>query len=344
MNVNKFKVLFKFKFKKTLIIPQEAILLWSWWARKIMKTRTIQQQAQHHQQTGPTLTIVINIEQTVIATISKLLIRWKRCWLTTTWVPVGRGRKGNTYDGLGVFDAQPCPSRKRQGERGTLTMVLVCLTRSPVPAGRGRKGNTYDGLGVFDAQPCPSREREKGEHLWWSWCVWCTALFQQEGRGRKGNTYDGLGVFDAQPCPSRKGEDERGTLTMVLVCLMHSPVPAGRDREKGEHLRWSWCVWCTALSGCAERRTDMACWRTPATPQSPFCNTQEKMLYFGGKKETNSPSQTKNNNPLLSCTTKKGVTLSWFMLKTVELPSVKTSGNMPSTMDDVIMWSLEDPI
>ena len=59
--------------------------------------------------------------------------------------------------------------------------------------------------------------------------------------------------------------------------------------EKREHLRWSWCVWYTALSGCAERRTDTACWQTPATRQSPFCNTQEKMLYFGGKKQTNSP-------------------------------------------------------
>ena len=71
--------------------------------------------------------------------------------LTHSPVPAGRERrKGNTYDGLGVFDAQPCSSRKGEGERGTLMMVLVCLMHSPVPAGR---------------------ERTKGEHLRWSWCV-----------------------------------------------------------------------------------------------------------------------------------------------------------------------------
>ena len=54
---------------KTLIIPQGAILLLSWRARKIIihkvkKTITIQQ-TQHHQQKSLTLTIVIiiNIER-----------------------------------------------------------------------------------------------------------------------------------------------------------------------------------------------------------------------------------------------------------------------------------------
>ena len=51
--------------KKTF--PTGAILLWSWRALNIIHkiTRTIQQQTQHHQQKGLTLTIVINIEQTV---------------------------------------------------------------------------------------------------------------------------------------------------------------------------------------------------------------------------------------------------------------------------------------
>ena len=53
--------------KKTLIIPQGAILLWSWRARKIIihKVKRTIQQTQHHQQKSLTLTIVIviNIEQ-----------------------------------------------------------------------------------------------------------------------------------------------------------------------------------------------------------------------------------------------------------------------------------------
>ena len=47
-------------------MPQGAILLWSWRARKIIihkVKRTIQQTQHHHQQKGLTLTIVINIEQ-----------------------------------------------------------------------------------------------------------------------------------------------------------------------------------------------------------------------------------------------------------------------------------------
>ena len=50
--------------KKTLIIPQGAILLWSWRACKIIihkVERTIQQK-QHHQQKSLTLTIVIDTE------------------------------------------------------------------------------------------------------------------------------------------------------------------------------------------------------------------------------------------------------------------------------------------
>ena len=53
--------------QKTLIIPQGAILLWSWRARKIMihKVKRTIQQTQHHQQKSLTLTIVIviNIER-----------------------------------------------------------------------------------------------------------------------------------------------------------------------------------------------------------------------------------------------------------------------------------------
>ena len=53
--------------KKTWITPQGAILLWSWWARKIVtyKVKRKIQQTQHHQQKSLTLslTIVINIEQ-----------------------------------------------------------------------------------------------------------------------------------------------------------------------------------------------------------------------------------------------------------------------------------------
>ena len=53
--------------KKTLIIPQGAILLWSWRVRKItiQKVKRTIQQTQHHQQKSLNLTIVIviNIEQ-----------------------------------------------------------------------------------------------------------------------------------------------------------------------------------------------------------------------------------------------------------------------------------------
>ena len=46
-------------FKKTAIIPQEAIFFWSWRARKIIhKVKRTKQQTQHHQQKSLTLTIV----------------------------------------------------------------------------------------------------------------------------------------------------------------------------------------------------------------------------------------------------------------------------------------------
>ena len=48
------------QFKKTVIIPQGAILLWSWWTGKIIihKVKKTIQQTQHHQQKNLTLTIV----------------------------------------------------------------------------------------------------------------------------------------------------------------------------------------------------------------------------------------------------------------------------------------------